>query len=98
MEIFTLNIKRIIIGIFEIFISKFSLIIKHCELKLNNKKQYLFYVLLNKIFMPQHKGDNIQSIIKYSHIYASSTTINNDNCTAKFYFIFNSILYEILCA
>lgn len=52
MEIFTLNIKRIIIGIFEIFISKFSLIIKHCELKLNNKKQYLFYVLLNKIFVP----------------------------------------------
>lgn len=38
MEIFTLNIKRIIINIFEIFISKFSLIIKHYELKLNNKK------------------------------------------------------------
>lgn len=47
MEISTLNIKRIIIDIFEIFIPEFNLIIKHCELKLNNKKT---------IFIPWHKG------------------------------------------
>lgn len=34
------------IDIFEIFIPEFNLIIKHCKLKLNNKK----------IFIPWHKG------------------------------------------
>lgn len=52
MEISTLNIKKIIIDIFEmpIFTPEFNLIIKHYELKLNSKKTMFILHFIKQIF------------------------------------------------
>lgn len=50
-----------------IIIPEFNLTIKYCRPKINNKKiMFLSYVLLNKNSCHWHKGDDTQSVTKYS--------------------------------